>query len=390
VIRQEHPLPADLVGSIYEAALEPQLWGEVLRQLQQYLSATTSVLYLRDLEVQEAPFVAAQGVEPGLIKTYHDYYIHQDPNFAFRIDKPEGTVTASHLIVPEAEWEESEYYRDFMRHFDAFYTAGAVVTREPNRIATFGIQRPRSGGPFGPEELERLHSTLPHLRRAFQIGRQLAQSEVERQAMLALLERLPTGVVLLDEHRRVVFLNRRAEAMLAAGDGLSLTARGLEVPVPELQSALERLIHDAVETGAGRASASGGALSVPAAAGREGYQLLVTPLRTERLRVDVGRDRICAALFVQLRDAQPALAPEVLRDLFGLTPAEARVTLALVQGRKPEEIAQALDTSRFTVRAQLSSIYEKLGVHRQAEVVQRVLSSPVLLSDGVPPPKRED
>jgi DNA-binding CsgD family transcriptional regulator/PAS domain-containing protein len=382
VVPQESQIPLDLVGGIYEAALEPQRWHGVLEQLEGYLSASSSMMLLQDVEAKDASFVSSRGLGPKLMQAYCDYYFYLDPNIAFRKDKPEGTVTASHLIVPEPEWAESEYYRDFMRHFDAYYTAGAVVMRDPRRIGTFGVQRPRRGGPFGEGELARLRGVLPHLRRAFQISRQLAAGEVERQAMLALLERLPTGVLLLDEHRRVVFLNRRAESILAAGDGLTMTAQGLQVTAPGLQPALERLIQEAVETGAGRGSGSGGALALPAGAGHDSYQVLVAPLRTNRVRMDVGRERICAALFVQLRNAQPALSMEVLRDLFGLTPAEARVAVALVHGRKPEEIAAASDTSRFTVRAQLSSIYEKLGVHRQAEVVQRVLSSPAVLSDG--------
>ena len=373
------PVPMELVGSIYEAALQPQVWQQVLEQVQGYLGATSSILFLHDFKTMDAPFVVTQGLDRQRMPAYHDYYIRKDPNFAYRLGKPEGTITASHRIVPDAEFQESEYYRDFLRHHGAFYTAGVVLARDPAHVATFGVQRARPAGPFENEELERLRTLYPHLRRAFQISRKLAGSEVERQAMLVLLERLPTGVLLLDEGRRVVFLNRRAQAMLAAGDGLAMTPQGLATADEELQAALDKLICGAVETGAGRGTHSGGALALPFTGGREAYQVLVTPLRTERLRVDVGRGRICAAVFVQLRDSQPTLSVELLRELFGLTPAEARVAVALVQGRKPEEIAAAAEISRFTVRAQLSAIYEKLGVHRQAQVVQRVLSSPAAL-----------
>ena len=378
-MQESRSLPVELVGSIYEAALQPQQWQHVLEQVQGYLNATSSILFLRDCNTMDAPFVVSQGLDRQRLQAYHDYYIRKDPNFAYRLDKPEGTITASHRIVPDAKFLESEYYRDFLRPQGAFYTAGVTLVRDATRIATFGVQRPRPAGPFESEELERLRTLYPHLRRAFQIGRELAGSEVERQAMLVLLERLPTGVLLLDEGRRVVFLNRRAQAMLAAGDGLAMTPQGLASADEEFQAALDKLIRGAVETGAGRGTHPGGALALPFTGGREAYQVLVTPLRTERLRVDVGRGRICAAVFVQLRDSQPTLSVELLRELFGLTPAEARVAAALVQGRKPEEIAADAEISRFTVRAQLSAIYEKLGVHRQAEVVQRVLSSPAAL-----------
>ncbi len=378
-MQESRPVPMELVGSIYEAALQPHVWHQVLEQVQGYLGATSSILFLHDFKTMDTPFVVSQGLDLQRLQTYHDYYIRKDPNFAYRLDKPEGTVTASHRIVSDAKFLESEYYRDFLRPQGAFYTAGVTLARDATRIATFGVQRPKPAGPFETAELERLRTLYPHLRRAFQIGRELAGSEVERQAMLMLLERLPTGVLLLDERRRVVFLNRRAQAMLAAGDGLAMSPQGLTTADEDLQAALDKLLQAAVETGAGRGTHAGGALLLPSAGGREGYQVLVTPLRTERIRVDAGRERICAAVFVHLRDSQPALSVELLRELFGLTPAEARVAAALGQGRKPEEIAAEAEISRYTVRAQLSAIYEKLGVHRQAEVVQRVLSSPAVL-----------
>jgi DNA-binding NarL/FixJ family response regulator len=380
--------PLDLVAGIYEAALEPAQWSDVLQSVQTSLGADSGALYLQDLQAMDASFQVSQGLDPARLQDYFHHYIRLNPSYVHRTTQPLGTVSASHLLVPDAQFAESEFYRDYLRHMGRFYSMGVHIAQDPGRVAVFTLQRARRRGPFGSDTQAALHGLVPHLRRAFQIGRQLAAAETERQAMLVLLERLPTGVILLDERGRAVFLNRRAEAVLAAGDGLLMTPQGLQAVAPDVQPLLERFIRNAVETGAGRATHAGGALTLPSAKGRESCQVLVTPLRMERVRVDVGRERICAALFLQLRDAQPALSVEVLRTLFGLTPAEARVAVALVHGHTPEEIATESETSRYTVRAQLSSIYEKLGVHRQAEVVQRVLNSPAALDDGKPHPRR--
>jgi DNA-binding CsgD family transcriptional regulator/PAS domain-containing protein len=376
----------ELIGHIYEAALEPQQWSAVLAAVQAELRAQTSIVYLEDVQALEASFEVRRGLDPELMRSYYRYYIQKDPFFAYRLTQPVGTVTTSHQVVPDPEFEQSEYYRDFLRPLGCFYTAGGHIAKDAHRVGVFSLQREREAGPFSEDERATLQALFPHLGRAFQIGRQLAAGQVERQAMLSMLERLPTGVLLLDERCRVVFLNRRAEAMLAAGDGLVMAPQGLTASAQDLQPVLERLLRGAVETGAGRGSDSGGAMLLPAVSSRESYQVLVTPLRTERLRMGLGRDRICAAVFVQFRNSKPTLSVELLRDLFGLTPAEARVAVALAQGRNPGEIAAEADTSRFTVRAQLSAIYEKLGVHRQAELVQRVLSSPAALgsADGEP------
>ncbi|HKI97448.1 MAG TPA: LuxR C-terminal-related transcriptional regulator [bacterium] len=381
MVQDQERVPLDLVASIYEAALEPSQWDGVLEAVQSVLRADSGLLYLEDLQAMEASFQVLQGVDPKRLQDYFRHYIRLNPAFRYRQHKPLGTVTVSHKVLADREFARTEFYQDYLRTLGRFYTMGGHIAQEPGRIAVFSLQRSKREGPFEDADQARLRALFPHLRRAFQIGRQLADAEAERHAMLALLERIPTGVVLLDERRCVVFLNRRADSILAAGDGLVMTSQGLQAIDPKLQPVLERLIHSAVETGASRGTSAGGALSLPSVAGRESCQVLVTPLRMERVRVDLGRERICAALFLQLRDTQPALSEDVLRDLFGLTPAESRVAVALVHGRKPDEIAAESETSRFTVRAQLSAIYEKLGVHRQAEVVQRVLSSPAVLAD---------
>lgn len=62
-------------------------------------------------------------------------------------------------------------------------------------------------------------------------------------------------------------------------------------------------------------------------------------------------------------------APTILRAGFGLSAAEAAVALALARGETRDEIAAARGTSAQTVKAQLKSIFAKLGVSREAELV---------------------
>jgi len=62
-----------------------------------------------------------------------------------------------------------------------------------------------------------------------------------------------------------------------------------------------------------------------------------------------------------------------LQQLFGLTPAEVRVALALLDGRSPAEAAAQLGISVQTVRNQLQGLYQKTMTSRQAELVVLLL-----------------
>ena len=63
----------------------------------------------------------------------------------------------------------------------------------------------------------------------------------------------------------------------------------------------------------------------------------------------------------------------LLKGLFDLTPAEAKVARGIVAGRTTEELAQDASVSRETIRSQLKSVLGKTGVGRQSDLV-RLLS----------------
>ena len=53
----------------------------------------------------------------------------------------------------------------------------------------------------------------------------------------------------------------------------------------------------------------------------------------------------------------------------GLTPAEAKVCMQLLAGNNLKRCATTLDISYETVRSHIKSVYRKLSVHTQAELL---------------------
>lgn len=69
----------------------------------------------------------------------------------------------------------------------------------------------------------------------------------------------------------------------------------------------------------------------------------------------------------------PAIRPELLQGAYGLTPAEARVAVVLLEGSSARDVADYLNVSHHTVRTQIKQIYDKLGVDTRARFVKLVL-----------------
>jgi DNA-binding CsgD family transcriptional regulator len=83
------------------------------------------------------------------------------------------------------------------------------------------------------------------------------------------------------------------------------------------------------------------------------------------------------ALFVLIHD--PEFPVQVgyteLRELFGLTLTEARLTNLMMQGKSVDECTGLLGIRRSTVKMHLRNLYGKTGVQRQCELVSLMFKS---------------
>jgi DNA-binding CsgD family transcriptional regulator len=82
---------------------------------------------------------------------------------------------------------------------------------------------------------------------------------------------------------------------------------------------------------------------------------------------------------VLLNDADrgEAIEPENLEGLYDLTPAQARLLVALVEGRRLADYAEEAGVSINTVKSHMKQIFEKTGENRQTDLVRRVLADPL-------------
>jgi DNA-binding CsgD family transcriptional regulator len=76
-----------------------------------------------------------------------------------------------------------------------------------------------------------------------------------------------------------------------------------------------------------------------------------------------------ALMFVTPVTRQQAPQVELIEALFDLTPTEARIAGAMVEGKSVATVARAQGVTQNAVRMHLKSIFAKTGVGRQAELV---------------------
>ena len=102
-------------------------------------------------------------------------------------------------------------------------------------------------------------------------------------------------------------------------------------------------------------------------------QVLISP--AQNLQLDLTQP-LRAVVFISDPERKARPNSDILRAVFGLTPAECRVALLLGDGKSPQEIAELLALSPNTVKSQVSTIYTKTGTSRHAQLVRLLLRLP--------------
>jgi len=364
-----------LLGLVYEAALDPARWNDVLTAALPAMDAVNANFLITDPRSALSRVEAAAGIDPALSRAYDAYYAQLNviiPAVAKAGLLHTGSVIVADEVLSRAEFERSEYFRDFLEPQDCITVLGAAILHNECRSSLISFQRPRSAGPVSDANVANLRLLLPHLQRAQDIHRHLADTRLQRDIQSTALDRLEIGLVLFGPDGRILLVNRAAEGIFSERDGLTLCSVGPQASRADENALLGALLAAVLKTGNRDGVEAGGVMLVSRPSGRRPFQVVVTPLALPS--PGPGHPSAAAALFVCDPERSVEDIERILRRLYALTPAEARVTALLVEGKSPEEAAEHLQVSLHTVRAQMKRIFAKTETRRQSELIRLVLA----------------
>lgn len=187
--------------------------------------------------------------------------------------------------------------------------------------------------------------------------------------LLAALDLLPFGVIVVDRDAVVQRTNAAGAGILRAGRTLALTCRRLHAVKP-LDDATLRT---ALATTVGRAAQQPGLPHTHLWRPRTGASL--SAVLSACAPADEPPIDLPITLLVHDLDTTPVPDPDLLQTLYGLSPAEARVAALIAAGHAPAAIARTLHISINTVRTHLRQTRCKTASRSLADLTRRILSS---------------
>jgi len=367
---------SSLIETLYDAALNPTDWPRLAPMFARAFGAESSAIFQLNLAQGSAALLGITANFDAKAMSEYEAYYHQKDPWAISMSKSAtGRAMLGTEIVGEADFLNSEIYNCFARRIEMFWSVASVVPLEKQFMGAIGVHRPHGARAFETDDKRHLDMVLPHLSRAMLLQRRLQGLTQDHRLVLDALEKLSVGMIVVDAQATVLFANQTAERLLRAGLGLTCRQGCLGTTDPSKEGEMRHLIQQAGLAALGKPSEAGGVLALPRIEGRP-LSLLVCPLRPHA--VSFGPSVPAALVIFGDPDASPSTSTQALIDLYGLTPAEARLMAALVDGERLEHYADRQQISINTARTQSKQVFAKTGHGRQADLIREVLANPAL------------
>lgn len=368
----ERALP--LISLIYDAALDASRWQAVVSGLSTaYDGAAVGFAFqMPGFPVEGAFFEhGMRHADPHYLDIFVEHHRRGLPWAQGYIENFVGRFGLANEVFPDELVATTDYYRDWMKPlgFAACGPMGHTVALEGGHPAAVIALFKRSGQrPWRPEDCELGDLLVPHLARAYALHQRLS----ETSALAEALDRLPTGVMLLDARGQVMVRNRSADRILELEDGLLLDAGVPRAMRAADNAMLQQMIRTALDAKSAGSLLEGNVMAVTRPSGRRAFPLMLTSL------LSAGPEHTLhdatAVLYVSDVEDQTLQRSEPLRKLYGLTQAEVELVELLCDGWSLEESAGHRGVTMNTARSQLKQIFFKTGTSRQSELVRLVLA----------------
>ncbi|MGE0419682.1 MAG: helix-turn-helix transcriptional regulator [Acetobacteraceae bacterium] len=356
---------SNLIGAIYDCAIDPGQWPATLQRLAGALGGCNGTLLNQSMET--ASFAYQWGTPQKWLDAYATTFVRINPLLTMGWHfEPDDPISVRRVMSTQAV-RRTQFYREFLQPLGWLDFLAIILQRSATTVTVASFTRYEADGPPTVTQVNLLRLLAPHLRRAV-IFHGVHQKISDRtEALSAALDALAVPIMLLDREGRCVRANQAAEHFLSVSDAVRSEAGLLRARDPTIAAEWASAL--TTTTPATRMS-----FALTQADGRR-FAAHVMPL-TGALRARIaGGSNAAAALFIQPVGEHQPLPGEVLVKLYGLTPAETRLLALLGQDLSLDETAATLGITMPTARSHLQRIFQKTNTNRQSQLVRLVLSA---------------
>lgn len=365
------PEVTDLAGAIYEAAAEPELWQAALDRLGDALGGAALVNSYHRRGAMA--FGVSNRLDPEAENVLRTHYATAEKNPLFAAMPQLGVLqpVARESLMDDESYFQSGLFNEVFRAQGFVHAGLSCLARENGTLVASGLLC-RRNQEFDTGSFQLYGAILPRLRRALELTVRYSDLRAAHHHVEAVANAGEDGYIVTDATARVLYSNARADRVLSAADGLSCRGNILAAARQEETSQLHRLISSASL----RLDRLGGNMRISRVEAVMPWAVVVVPAPEAFAgNAAEGKNSRNATTLVRLIDLERKAAVPAARLIafFGFSKTEAMIAIDLIEGLRPDEIAERRNVRITTIRTHIRSIYLKAGTSRQAELVRLLL-----------------
>lgn len=371
--RKAHDSITAMVGRIHDIVVNADSADELLADMAAMLDADKAVLVRLAQDRRRDIAIARHGMDRELVGRILSERTNPDTFLAHDSRWQSGAIaTDQDCVRSEARRRETEYYRRLLAPNDIEHTLLGIIDSSELHHVLLWFHRGRKRGPFGKAERALLGELMPHWQRAIHHKVQYDMREGALAAAGIILDQSPFGLYMIGRNDQVLWTNAAAKKQCAAGAGIGMRKQRLVFSDRKVRRDLEAMIA-AIRQGGREDDPRMQPISFQKTDGNGSYQLGMRRLPLPQRRGSLT-NRNVISLFVYDTGERIQLSVAVLKSLYDLTDAEARVCELLYKSRNLPEAAKTLGISINTAKTHLMRSFRKVGVQSQSELVRRLNS----------------
>ena len=365
-----------ILASLHDASFDDRLWPAASALIDEACGSKGNCLVSgagtspERIDIFFVRFCYRGERRPDRERLYFEAYYHLDERIPRVRRLPDSEPVHVSTLYSDEEKETSLAYNEALPLGDTRDSVNVRLDGPDGSRIVWVAADPVGGDGWSHSQVEMVERLLPHIRQFVRVRQALVDARALSASLAALLENTRCGVIQLDLHGGIVAANDLARGFLRKGDGLLDQGGFLRALSSGDDVALQRVLARALPFPAGQGSSGSVMVSRPFASPR--LAVHVSPVGQPQ--TDSRAVRVAALVLVVDPALRFEIAPELVSQMLGLTPAESQVGLLLAQGHSVRAIAACTGRRYSTIRWHLKHIFTKLNISRQTELVALVQS----------------
>jgi hypothetical protein len=154
-----------LIGDIYDAALDSNIWMRVLERCCSVIGGASAVLYWHDVASKNSAAVHLFNDDPHWTKLYFDKYLPMNPVFPAASFVDAGRVYTPTDLIPEAELHETRFHKEWVQPQGIVDVVCVNLEKSATSSSVLNIRRDATHGMVDDDARRRMALLIPHFQR---------------------------------------------------------------------------------------------------------------------------------------------------------------------------------------------------------------------------------